>query len=303
MEKAAIIQHALFKAINYFGSRRELAKAIGVKVGRIGDWIKNRSIPLKYVEAIDYATRGAVSRYNLDPDVRLQPKKEWRGVPPINLSISQRISLGGVLEKNTGKRQGKRNDLVVKDDNTLLGKTRDWVAKELGFNSHTTYARAKYVVHHGLYDLVQKMDSGTITITAASRIAALSPDEQEAYLQKTVCAALPILHKTSDNPLLHTLQVVTREAFKCKQSLCFILTYPPLIEIEKKHTLRLALSLLSLVGQSDHDGCFPWESDTLGLSGFEEARDMLADIGLVSSVQRAQKRYGQFVLYTMGEGG
>lgn len=60
----------LSKAIKVCGSQSELARQIGdgIKTGHIYYWLKN-TVPAKRCIAIEQATGGKVTRYDLRPDV------------------------------------------------------------------------------------------------------------------------------------------------------------------------------------------------------------------------------------------
>lgn len=60
----------LQKAIQACGSQSELARRIGgtVRTGHIYYWLRNE-VPGEYCRAIEEATAGAVTKYDLRPDV------------------------------------------------------------------------------------------------------------------------------------------------------------------------------------------------------------------------------------------
>lgn len=65
------MQTPLDKAVDTLGSQSALARAIGVSQPYVWNWI-NRSggqVPAKYILAIENATKGAVSRHDLRPDL------------------------------------------------------------------------------------------------------------------------------------------------------------------------------------------------------------------------------------------
>lgn len=65
----------LQKAIQVCGSQSELARRIGGKVrtGHIYYWLRNE-VPGEYCRAIEEATSGAVTAYELRPDVFGEPE-------------------------------------------------------------------------------------------------------------------------------------------------------------------------------------------------------------------------------------
>lgn len=61
---------ALSRAIEKLGGQSALARACGVKQGHVWHWLnKSHSVPGDYVLAIEAATGGAVTRYELRPDI------------------------------------------------------------------------------------------------------------------------------------------------------------------------------------------------------------------------------------------
>ena len=58
----------LQKAIQHFGSRAALARAVGVVPMAVSHW-SHRGIPVDKAIAIERATRGAVTRSQLRPDL------------------------------------------------------------------------------------------------------------------------------------------------------------------------------------------------------------------------------------------
>lgn len=61
---------ALKVAINEVGGQGKLAAKIGKRQGHIGKWIhRDKKVPAEVCVAIELATDGAVTRYDLRPDV------------------------------------------------------------------------------------------------------------------------------------------------------------------------------------------------------------------------------------------
>lgn len=59
---------ALDRAIAHLGSQQALADALGIKSPSISEWHQRR-VPVERCIAIERATNGAVTRYELRPDV------------------------------------------------------------------------------------------------------------------------------------------------------------------------------------------------------------------------------------------
>ncbi len=61
---------ALRRAISIVGSQTALAKVIGSTQGHVWNWLnRDNSVSVTHVLAIEAATKGAVTRYQLRPDV------------------------------------------------------------------------------------------------------------------------------------------------------------------------------------------------------------------------------------------
>lgn len=61
---------ALQDAIKHVGGQTELAVRIGKKQGQVGNWIRrDKKVPAEVCLAIEQATEGKVTRYDLRPDV------------------------------------------------------------------------------------------------------------------------------------------------------------------------------------------------------------------------------------------
>src|SRR5262249_33199307 len=84
-----------------------------------------------------------------------------------------------------GNRQGQRTDqLRGKIPEVAPGKrTREAAAEKAGFGNDKTYRQAARVVERGTSRLIQAMDGGRVSISAASLLADADPDEQEALLE------------------------------------------------------------------------------------------------------------------------
>lgn len=66
----ATMKEALQKAVDLAGGQSSLAKAIGVKQQHVWNWLNRDGKPAaEHVLAIEAATDGAVTRYELRPDV------------------------------------------------------------------------------------------------------------------------------------------------------------------------------------------------------------------------------------------
>lgn len=99
---------------------------------------------------------------------------------------SERVAIAKAIERQIGNRRGQRTDKerVQKIAQVDPGqKTRDRAAEKAGFGNHETYRQAAKVVESGTATLIQAMDEGRVSISAASILADADPDEQEAVLE------------------------------------------------------------------------------------------------------------------------
>jgi hypothetical protein len=94
---------------------------------------------------------------------------------------SERVAIARAIERQVGNCRGQR---VQKIAHVEPGrKTRDTAAERAGFGNHETYRQAAKVVANGSPRLIQAMDEGRVSISAASILADADPDEQQAVLE------------------------------------------------------------------------------------------------------------------------
>lgn len=99
---------------------------------------------------------------------------------------SERVAIAKTIERKVGNRQGQRTDKqpVGKIPQVERGKkTREAAAEKAGFGNDKTYRQAAKVVQNGTPRLIQAMDEGTVSISAASILADADAGEQEAILE------------------------------------------------------------------------------------------------------------------------
>ncbi len=98
-----------------------------------------------------------------------------------NFTPSERVAIGKAMEARFGERRGRqnpRNCAELKGDDT-----REIAAKRAGFSSKDTYERAKKVVDAGAPELVEAMDAGEVSVSAAAAIAG-EPHDKQAEIMK-----------------------------------------------------------------------------------------------------------------------
>jgi ParB-like chromosome segregation protein Spo0J len=95
---------------------------------------------------------------------------------------SERVAIGKALEAELGERRGRDNR---QNFDELKGQRSDDLASQkAGFGNRMSYDQAKQVVDQGVPELVEAMDSGDLSIYAASVIAR-QPPEQQAEIVKS----------------------------------------------------------------------------------------------------------------------
>lgn len=62
-------QSPLERAISAFGTQEAFAAALRIKSPSVSRWRKNQRVPVERCVAVEMATKGKVTRYDLRPDV------------------------------------------------------------------------------------------------------------------------------------------------------------------------------------------------------------------------------------------
>ena len=93
---------------------------------------------------------------------------------------SERVAIAEAVRKALGNRQGQRTDQLPDGSPEVKGKeTREIAAEKAGFTSDFTYRQAKTVVEEGIPELVEKMDAGEVSVSAAAIIAKQDKEVQQ----------------------------------------------------------------------------------------------------------------------------
>jgi ParB-like chromosome segregation protein Spo0J len=97
---------------------------------------------------------------------------------------SERVAIAGVIRTEIGSRQGRRTDhfaLLDRGPEVQPGETtRDVAARKAGFESSHGYRLAKTVVERGAPNVVEAMDGGEVSLSAAARAVKAAPKEQQS---------------------------------------------------------------------------------------------------------------------------
>lgn len=102
-----------------------------------------------------------------------------------DFTTSEQVAIGKALESELGNRQGQRTDIELVENFPQVAageKTRDLAAKAAGFGNGKTYEQAKTIVDSGVPELVQAVDSGTVSVSAGAVVAKLPPADQQAVV-------------------------------------------------------------------------------------------------------------------------
>ena len=97
-----------------------------------------------------------------------------------DFTVSERVAIGEAVEKALGNRLGSnqyRQKVPVENiPQAEAGKkTRDIAAEKAGFGNGKTYQQAKKVVSEGAPELMDAVDSGRVSVSAAADVAELKP--------------------------------------------------------------------------------------------------------------------------------
>ena len=99
---------------------------------------------------------------------------------------SERVAIAKAIERKVGNRQGQRTDKELRGKVPEVApgtRTRETAAEKAGFGNDKTYRQAAKVVESGTPKLIQAMDDGRVSISAAAILAGADADEQEAVLE------------------------------------------------------------------------------------------------------------------------
>ena len=102
-----------------------------------------------------------------------------------DFTVSERVEIGKALEGELAQRVGVNQHTKEGGENFPhpKGKTRDIAAKAAGFGNGKTYEQAKSVVDSGVPELVEAMDAGSVSVSAAASITSLPKEDQSELIQ------------------------------------------------------------------------------------------------------------------------
>ena len=103
-----------------------------------------------------------------------------------DFSVSERVAIFQTIKKEIGDRQGKRTDLGLGENFPEVEpgqRTDDFAAKRAGLGNRKTAAMAESAVKASASKLVDAMDKGEISISAAAEVVSLARKDQKAFIE------------------------------------------------------------------------------------------------------------------------
>ena len=97
-----------------------------------------------------------------------------------DFTYSERVAIGAAIEAELAQRHGTNQHSKEEVENFPHpeGKTRDLVAKATGFGNGKTYEQARKVVQEAAPELVEAMDRGEASVSAAAALLSNSKEDQ-----------------------------------------------------------------------------------------------------------------------------
>ena len=134
---------------------------------------------------------------------------------------SERVAIGEAIEVEL---QGRAGNPQIKGANVENfpplqpeGKTRDLVAKATGFGNGKTYEQAKKVVQQAAPELIEAMDKGEASISAAAIVAELPIEAQRAAVEEGRVKEIARAARHAGKPTTGAKADAIREELKAAQ--------------------------------------------------------------------------------------
>lgn len=124
---------------------------------------------------------------------------------------SERVAIGAAIEAELSHRHGgdRKSEDQGGKNSTLIdapeGKTRDLVAKATGFGNGKTYEQAKKVVQEAAPELVEAMDRGEASVSAAAALLS-EPKEVQAKVAQEGKKAIQQAAKQARTPKIELIK-------------------------------------------------------------------------------------------------
>lgn len=101
----------------------------------------------------------------------------------LTFRLSERIAISLAVEQRLGRRQGQRTDRLLRQNfDEVIGRTDAFLVDLLQFGNRQTYQQAKKTCQRGCPELIEAMDQGLLSISAAAILTKLSFEEQKQVL-------------------------------------------------------------------------------------------------------------------------
>lgn len=104
-----------------------------------------------------------------------------------DFTMSERVEIGKALEVELAARHGRNQHSNLDPENFPAppkGDTRDLAAKAAGFGNGKTYEQAKAVVDKAAPELIEAMDAGRVSVSAAAALSELPKSDQIVVAKK-----------------------------------------------------------------------------------------------------------------------
>jgi len=96
-----------------------------------------------------------------------------------DFTVSERVAIGNLIEKQMPERRGKSQKFSY-----LKGRTDEIAAKRAGFGNRQTYRQAKKIIESCTSDVIDAVDKGILSISAAFVLVEQEPDLQNTLLKE-----------------------------------------------------------------------------------------------------------------------
>lgn len=136
-----------------------------------------------------------------------------------DFTVSERVEIGKALEaelREQADRRMKAGTTSPVENFPEGSRTRDLAAKAAGFGNGKTYEQAKAVIERGAPELVEAMDAGRVSVSAAAAVAELPKTEQREVVHsgkaKEIAKAARATGKPKTGPKAEAMRQELKEA-------------------------------------------------------------------------------------------
>lgn len=133
------------------------------------------------LRAFSHLGRKTIPAIFIDLDSLIRGEKSENDMRK-DFTTSEQVAIGKALESELVGRNHRPIESPENFPDLPKGDTRDLAAKAAGFGNGKTYEQAKTIVESGVPELVQAVDSGTVSVSAGAVVAKLPPADQQAVV-------------------------------------------------------------------------------------------------------------------------